>query len=104
MPPIINENTPTIKTERLILRKFREDDVQSMFEILSCKEVNTFLPWFSSKTLDEAKVFLEERYLSHYNKSSFYRYAICLKENDYPIGYIGLSDNDSNDLGYGLKK
>ena len=33
-----------------------------------------------------------------------YRYAICLKEDNVPIGYVGLSVGESNDFGYGLKK
>ena len=37
-------------------------------------------------------------------KPSNYRYAICLKENDNPIGYVWLSDDESCDFGYGLKK
>lgn len=101
---MINENTPIIKTERLILRKFIEDDAQALFEILNHTEVNTFLPWFTSKSLDEARAFLQERFLSYYDKPSIYRYAICLREDNIPIGYVWLSDNESCDFGYGLKK
>ena len=98
------ENTPTIQTERLILRKFAERDAQALFEILSDAEVNIFLPWFPVKNLDEAKAFLRKRFLAYYDKPSAYRYAICLKADDKPIGYACLSDNESNDLGYGLRK
>ncbi len=98
------ENTPTILTNRLTLRKFTEADVTSLFEILSDKEINTFLPWFPLKTLEEAKAFLQDRFLSHYDKPSAYRYAICLKEDNKPIGYVWLSDDESRDLGFGLKK
>lgn len=101
---IINENTPTIYTERLILRKFKEYDANPLFEILGDKEVNTYLPWFPLKTIGEATIFLQERFLKTYEKPSGYRYAICLKENNIPIGYVWLSDDESNDLGYALKK
>lgn len=37
-------NTPAIETERLILRKFEEDDLPSVFKIFSDREVNRFLP------------------------------------------------------------
>lgn len=37
-------NTPILETERLILRKFTEDDLEAMFKIYSDKEVNRFLP------------------------------------------------------------
>lgn len=98
------ENTPTITTDRLILRKFAEADVTALFEILSDREVNTFLPWYPLKNLEEAKAFLQERFLSYYGKPSAYRYAICLKEDNKPIGYVWLSDDESRDLGFGLKK
>ncbi len=39
-------NTPTLTTERLILRKFSENDLEALIKIYSDEEVNTFLPWF----------------------------------------------------------
>lgn len=101
---MINENTPTIKTERLVLRKFTKSDSGSLLEILNDTEVNAFLPWFPLKNLDEAHAFLQERFLAYYDKPSIYRYAVCLKEDNKPIGYVWLSNNESNDFGYGLKK
>ena len=46
-------NTPTLETERLILRKFTEDDIQAIYDIYSDQEVNRFLPWFPVKTMEE---------------------------------------------------
>lgn len=43
---MIYENTPTIKTERLILRKFTLDDLNAYYEIMSDAKVNVYLPWF----------------------------------------------------------
>lgn len=40
---MIYENTPTIETQRLILRKFTRDDINDLFEIMSDKETNIFL-------------------------------------------------------------
>ena len=48
-------NTPTLETERLILRKFMEEDVNALFLILKDEEVNTFLPWYPVKNLDMLK-------------------------------------------------
>jgi [ribosomal protein S5]-alanine N-acetyltransferase len=101
---MIFENTPTIKTERLILRKFIKTDADALLEILNDEEVNTFLPWFPLKNLDEAKAFLQERFLSYYDMPSIYRYVVCLKEDNKPIGYVWLANNESRDFGYGLKK
>ena len=101
---IIIENTPTIETKRLILRKFTEDDVNDFLEIMSDEEVNTFLPWYTLTSTSEAREKLQKNYLSYYNKYSAYRYEICLKEDNKPIGYVVLSDSESFDLGYGLRK
>lgn len=99
---IRTENSPTLTTQRLILRKFAPEDVPALHEILSDPVVNTFLPWFPTKTLEETRRFLEARYLKSYEAPSGYQYAICLKEDGRPIGYIGVSPSDAHDLGYGL--
>ena len=97
-------NTPELKTERLILRKFTNRDINALFLILKDEEVNTFLPWFPVKNMEEAKSFFEEQYASKYAQPQGYAYAICLKEDNFPIGYINVSMGDSHDLGYGLRK
>ncbi len=97
-------NTPELKTERLILRKFTDRDINALFLILKDEEVNTFLPWFPVKNIEEAKSFFEEQYASKYAQPQGYAYAICLKEDNFPIGYINVSMGDSHDFGYGLRK
>ena len=71
-------NTPAIETERLILRKFEEDDLPSVFKIFSDREVNRFLPWFPLRTMDDAKAFYEEWFESRYRQERAYHYAVCL--------------------------
>lgn len=97
-------NTPKLETNRLILRKFNENDLKAFYDIFSDKEVNLYLPWFPVKNLKEAKDFYQERYASIYQKEQGYAYAICLKENNLPIGYVNINLDESHDLGYGLKK
>lgn len=99
-----NKNTPTLETERLILRKFTKDDIEALFEIYKDKEVNTYLPWFPLKSLKEAENFFYERYTKAYELDKGYRYAICLKTDNKPIGYVNVSIDDNHDLGYGLIK
>ncbi len=91
-------NIVTLETERLILRPFNENDLDAFFRIYSDKKVNQFLPWYPVQTKEEAKQFYEKRY-AH---SKDYRYAICLKEDNIPIGYVNVSMNESHDFGYGL--
>lgn len=97
-------NTPKLETEKLILRKFTKDDLDALFLILKAEEVNKFLPWYPMKNLEETKRFYEEKYAAVYSEPQGYAYAICLKSDNYPIGYIKVDMNDSYDLGYGLRK
>ena len=53
-------NTPLLETERLILRKFTENDLEALFNIYSNEEVNTYLPWFPLTSLEEAASLFKE--------------------------------------------
>ncbi|MCI8669010.1 MAG: GNAT family N-acetyltransferase [Lachnospiraceae bacterium] len=97
-------NTPRLETKRLILRKFTKNDIDALYLILIDEEVNTFLPWFPLKSIEEAKTFFEVKYATEYEKPQAYAYAICLKEDNYPIGYIKVDMDESHDFGYGLRK
>ena len=97
-------NTPTLETERLLLRRFSENDLYALFKIHSDKDVNTYLPWFPLQSIEEASLFLRERYLDTYRQPYGYKYAICLKNNNIPIGYVNIGINEPHDLGYGLLK
>lgn len=97
-------NTPTLETERLILRKFTEYDMEALFLIFKDEEVNKFLPWYPLKNLEEAKNFYEERYAAKYAEPRAYAYAICLKEDNFPIGYLNVAMEEHHDFGYGLRK
>lgn len=87
------------ETDRLILRKFESNDMDALYLLLRDKEVNTFLPWFPVKDMEETKAFYKERFADNE-----YCFAVCLKENNYPIGYVNVQADDSFDLGYALRK
>lgn len=72
-------NTPTLETERLILRKFTEDDLGALYKIYSDEEVNKFLPWFPLQTMEEARAFYHKQLESRYNQKCLYNYGICFK-------------------------
>ena len=80
------KNTPTLETERLLLWKFSEQDIEAMLRIFADKETNRFLPWYPVKDRDEAQRFYEERYAAKYRLPQAYAYAICLKADNIPIG------------------
>ena len=97
-------NTPRLETDRLILRKFTEDDLEALYYMHSDEEVNRFLPWFPLRNMEDARVFYEEQLVSRYREERAYNYAVCMKENDYPVGYVNVSMDDSYDFGYGLRR
>lgn len=88
-----------LKTERLVLRPFREGDMEAVYKIFGDPEVNRFLPWFPVGTMEEAREFYEGRLR---NEGSDFYYGICLRGEDRPVGYVSFTLNDSHDLGYGL--
>ena len=88
-----------IETNRLILRRFEENDIEEIYLLFSDKEINTFLPWYPVKDVNEAKIFFERRL-----KNKKYCFAICLKDDDFAIGYIHAEEDDSHDFGYALRK
>lgn len=59
-------NTPALETERLILRKFLEQDMDALFLILKDEEANRFLPWYPAQNIEEARRFYEERFAAKY--------------------------------------
>lgn len=97
-------NTPTLEIGRLILRKFTENDVEALYRIYSDEEVNRFLPWFPAKNRAEAYRIYEEAYAANYALPQAYAYAVCLKKDNVPIGYIKVGMEENHDLGYGLRK
>lgn len=92
-------DTLLLETERLCLRKFTEHDIPALYLLLKEEETNQFLPWFPLKSLEETLAFYEQR-IAHKK----YYYAICLKTDNYPIGYIKADTDDSYDFGYALRK
>ena len=88
-----------LETDRLILRKFENNDMEALYLLLRDKEVNTFLPWFPVKNMEETKAFYEKQFAGRE-----YGFAICLKEDTRPIGYIKVDGEEGYDFGYALCK
>lgn len=97
------ENTPELFTERLILRRFTQQDIPALFEIYRDEQANTFLPWFPLKTPAQAEELFLRQYAAAYQKPQGYRYAICQKQDNIPIGYVHVGMGPAHDFGYGLR-
>ncbi|MGN1182697.1 MAG: GNAT family N-acetyltransferase, partial [Faecalibacillus sp.] len=102
------KNSPQIETKRFILRKFCDQDIDDLHDILKDEIVNTYLPWFISKDKEDTKKFLFERIYTEYQKEVSYFYAIEFKKTHRVIGYIDVTDIDieekCGDLGYGIHR
>ena len=88
-----------LETERLILRRYKEFDLQDLYEYLSDPEVVKFEP-YKPMTLDEVRENLEWRV------STDEMIAIELKDTEKMIGnvYLGKRDFDTLEIGYVLNK
>lgn len=78
--------------------------MEALFLILKDEETNRFLPWCPMKNIRETELFYEERYAKKYRQSQAYAYAICLKTDNVPIGYMKVDMEEHHDFGYGLRK
>ena len=78
----------TIETERLLLREYRQDDFDAIYEILSDAETMSHYP----APFDEERVRGWIRWnLDNYEKYGFGLWAVILKETGELIGDCGLT-------------
>ena len=91
----MENKTVIIETERLILRRYRKDDVQDLFEYLSDGEVVRYEP-YKPQSFDEAKENLEWRI------GTDEMIAVELKSSHKMIGnvYMGKRDFEALEIGY----
>lgn len=80
-----------LETDRLILRTWRDNDLQPMFEINQDPKVMEYFP--TLKSLEETEKFIEGANI-HFKKHGFTLYAVEIKELHKCIGFIGLSIAD----------
>lgn len=97
-----------IETERLILRAWRESDLEDFYEYAHVDGVGQMAGWLPHESMEESR-----RILGHFisEKKTF---ALELKENGKVIGSLGLETNDhglevpeesmGREIGYVLSK
>lgn len=86
-----HKGTVTLETNRLILRRFRLDDAQAMYDNwASDPEVTKFLTWPIHGSVEISR-FILQSWVDAYSEKDAYQWAIVLKENgDFPIGSISV--------------
>lgn len=90
-----------LETERLLLRRFAEDDAVALWRMCSDELVTRYLPFDELKSLEGAQGLLEEKFLALYRRADAgeagadgfsldARWAICEKGRSEPIGLIQI--------------
>ncbi len=81
-----------LETERLILRKWRETDAESLFEYASDPDIGPIAGWPPHKSVEESLDVIR----NVFNGAECY--AVCEKENGKAIGAIELKLNGHTDM------
>ena len=90
-------NTKTLETERLILRKFKIEDAKDMYNNwASDEETCKFLDWDVHKDVEETKRIIK-MWLDEYENGS-YNWVVELKETNEIIGSISVVKSNKRHL------
>ena len=82
------DNTKTLETERLILRKFTIEDAECMFKNWATDpNTSKFLNWEPHKNIDETKEFISKKFPRY--EDGLYNWVVELKDTHEIIGSIG---------------
>lgn len=100
--------TQIITTDRLILRRFKIDDAEAVYNNwTSDSEVSKYMRWQYHKSIEETESKIND-WINRYKHNNFYQWAITFKSSDEPIGAIGLfvvNESDMcGDFGYSISK
>ncbi len=91
-----HKGTFTLETERLVLRRFTNDDADAMFRNWADDpEVTKYLTWPTHSDVSVSK-FVIDSWVKEYEKLNYYSWAIALKEINEPIGSISVVKMDEN--------
>ena len=101
-----HEGTKKIKTNRLILRKFKTIDSFDMFNnYANSQNVTKFLTWKPHESEQTTKNVIKS-WVKQYKNKNFYQWAIVLKGLNQVIGSISVvkidEENNSFNIGYCL--
>lgn len=97
MQTINDLGTKTLETNRLLLRKFKYDDVEGMYNNWATdKECCKYLSWDVHKNIEETKEILN-KWIEQYNDNS-YHWVVELKDTKEIIGSISIIKNHIKDL------
>ncbi len=82
----------TLKTERLILRRWEDGDAEDLYKYASNPDVGPIAGWPPHQSIEESRDVIRNVF------SGKEAYAICLKEDGKAIGAIELKLNGHTDM------
>lgn len=88
---MIHKGTQTLRTSRLILRRFTLDDARQVFDNwTSDSEVSRYARQQSHTSVDETTAYIDG-IISSYSDNRSYYWAIALADSDMPIGRLNIT-------------
>lgn len=103
-----HKGTKKIETERLILKKFKGEDDEDMYNNwASDSEVTKYLTWPAHNSVEISRKMIK-MWIDGYRNVGYYQWAIVLKEVGSVIGSISLmginNENENCEIGYCIGK
>ncbi|MCF6169110.1 GNAT family N-acetyltransferase [Lutibacter sp.] len=92
-----------IETDRLILREFKLNDAQAVYNFASDVEVQEYTGDAILTKLNQAKEIIEHVWFSDYKKYGYGRWAVVYKPENKVIGFAGLKylpELNETDIGF----
>lgn len=87
---MMHKGTQAIETQRLMLRRFRQEDARDMFERWGNDgEVSRYMRWEPMGTMEQAEK-LMEHWVSRYDSEANYHWAVASKDDDRVMGSLSV--------------
>lgn len=83
---------PTIKTDRLIIRRYKESDIDMQYEFLQDERLHQYISPPNLSREEELEVI--KKWIADSDTSSYERWVIALRSTDKPIGNISVNAID----------
>lgn len=84
-----NMLSPKIETERLILRRYKESDINMQYKILTDSRLSKFIRFPNLTKKEELECIRD--WIKNVEDSKYEKWVIVLKENNIPIGNISVN-------------
>lgn len=103
MSELFFRQTPTLETERLILRKLVPEDAEDIFAYASDDQVSRYVTWDTHPSVEVSRGFIEFT-LGRYDRDEAGEWGIVLKSSGRLIGAMGFpwvdAKNRRGEIGY----